>query len=171
LAKKILITGRPGVGKTTVIRRVVAGGVRLAGGFVTEEIRRGGRRLGFRVEDLHSGADGILAHVDRKGRPRVGKYGVDVASFDRVGVQALREAMGRQGCVIIDEIGKMELCSQAFAEAAAAAMDADHPVLGTIPIHRHPFLDELRQRKDVTLVEVTFTNRDALPARLAAMLE
>jgi len=153
-----------------VIRRVLAAGVRLAGGFVTEEIRRGGRRLGFRVEDLHSGAEGILAHVDRKGKPRVGKYGVDVASFERVGVQALREAMPRDGCVIIDEIGKMELCCKAFGEAVAVAMDSDHPVLGTIPIHRHPFLDALRQRPDVTLIDVTHASRDELPARLVELL-
>ena len=92
MATNILVEGRPGGGKTTLIRKVVALGIPLAGGFLTEEIRQSGRRVGFRVEDIHSGGGGILAHVDRKGRPRVGKYGVDVASFDRIGVNALREA-------------------------------------------------------------------------------
>lgn len=168
---KILVQGRPGVGKTTLIRKVVAAGIPLAGGFLTEEIRQSGRRVGFRVEDIHSGEEGVLSHVNRKGRPRVGKYGVDVASFDRIGVGALREAMRRPGCIIVDEIGKMELFSEAFREVVTAVMDSENPVLGTIPIYRHPFLDGLRERDDITVIEVTHSNRDTLPPRLVELLE
>lgn len=167
---KILIQGRPGVGKTTLIRKVAAAGMPLAGGFFTEEILDDGRRVGFRVEDIHSGREGVLSHVSRKGRPRVGKYGVDVASFDRIGVAALREAMRREGCIIVDEIGKMEIFSEAFREAVTAVMDSGNPVLGTIPIYRHPFIDGLREREDITVIEVTHSNRDTLPARLAELL-
>ena len=170
MARRILLTGRPGVGKTTLVRQVVAAGVPVAGGFLTEEIRKGGRRLGFRVRDVHSGREGILAHVDRKGGPRVGKYGVDVASFDRIGVGALRGALGRAGCLIIDEIGKMELCSQAFREAVAAAMDSDRAVVATVPIYGLAFVDELKRRPDVILIEITRSNRDALPARVMELL-
>lgn len=169
-AGKILIQGRPGVGKTTLIRKVVATGIPLAGGFFTEELLAGGRRVGFQVADIHSGREGVLSHVNRKGRPRVGKYGVDVASFDRIGVTALREAMHRPGCIIVDEIGKMELFSEAFREAVTAVMDSDNPVLGTIPICRHPFIDGLRQAHDVTVIEVTHSNRDTLPVRLVELL-
>jgi len=171
MPNKVLITGRPGAGKTTVVRKVISAGMPLAGGFFTAEIRRGGSRVGFKVRDIHSGREGVLAHVDHKHGPRVGKYGVDVASFDGIGVNALREAMRRRGCIVIDEIGNMELCSDAFQETVAAVMDSDRGVLGTIPIHRHPFLDGLRQRNDVTVIEVTFSNRDGLPARVMSMLQ
>jgi len=167
---KILLTGRPGVGKTTVIRKVVAAGLPLGGGFLTEEIRQERQRIGFRVEDLRTGEEGILAHVDRKGRPRVGRYGVDIASFERIGVAALREALRREGCIIIDEIGKMELFSEAFREVVTEVFDSDRPVLGTIPLHRRPFLDRLRGRDDMTLIEITPSNRSALPERLIEML-
>ena len=170
LATKVLITGRPGVGKTTVIQKVLSAVGSVAGGFLTEEIRQRGHRVGFRVRDLHDGAEGILAHVDRKRATRVGKYGVDVTSFERVGVKALREALRRRGAVIVDEIGKMELCSMAFRETVMEVMESDHPVLGTIPFHRHPFLSRLRQRDDIVLVELTMSNRAALPQRLVALL-
>lgn len=170
MARNILVTGRPGAGKTTLVQKVIAAGIPLAGGFVTEEVRQGGRRAGFRVEDLRSGVEGALAHVSRKGRPRVGKYGVDVASFDRVGVGALRDAAGRPGCIVIDEIGKMELCSSAFREAVTAALDCDAPVLATIPIYRLGFVDQLRARQDVLLIEITHSNREALVGRLAELL-
>lgn len=126
--------------------------------------------MGFRVEDIHSGEQGILAHVDHAGGPRVGKYGVDVPSFERVGVGALRAALRREGCILIDEIGKMELYSEAFREAVADVFDSDRPVLATIPVHRNPFLDRIRQRGDVKLIEITRANRDALAQQLAKML-
>ena len=170
MACKVLLSGRPGVGKTTVVRAVVGAGIPLAGGFTTEEIRQSGRRLGFGVQDVHSGERGVLAHVDRKGPPRVGKYGVDVASFERIGVAALREALGRPGCIVLDEIGKMELCSAAFREAVTAVMDSDCPVLATIPAYRLAFVDRLRQREDVTILEATCANREGLPQRIVEML-
>ena len=74
------------------------------------------------------------------------------------------------GCIIVDEIGKMELFSEAFREAVTAVMDSDNPVLGTIPIYRHPFLDGLREAHDVTVIEVTRSNRDTLPVCLVELL-
>jgi nucleoside-triphosphatase THEP1 len=170
LAAKVLLTGRPRIGKTTVIEKVVAGGLPLAGGFSTAEMRQAGRRVGFAVRDLHSGREGVLAHVDRKGTPRVGKYGVDVASFERIGVGALRAAMERDGCIVIDEIGKMELFCQAFRDALGEVIESGRAVLGTIAIHNDPFLSQIRRRPDVTLIQVTTANRDALPQRVADLL-
>ena len=170
MARRILLSGRPGAGKTTVIREVVAAGIEPAGGFLTEEIRESGRRVGFAVRDIHSGREGVLASAGRKGPSRVGKYGVDVASFERVGVGALREAMDRPGCIIIDEMGKMELCSAAFRDAVAAAFDSHHPILATVPIYRLAFVESLRARSDVEIIQVTPSNRDALPARLIRLL-
>src|SRR5262245_9707116 len=60
---KVLLTGAPGSGKTTLVREVVRelDPSRVAG-FTTEEIREGGERLGFRVRLLHEEAVGCLAH-------------------------------------------------------------------------------------------------------------
>jgi nucleoside-triphosphatase len=163
LVNKILLTGRPGVGKTTVVRRVLERMRGVAGGFLTEEIRRQGRRLGFLVTDIRTGQTGTLAHVKRKGGPRVGKYVVDVAEFERIGVAALREALKRPGSIVIDEMGKMELSCPAFAEAVLQVLDSGHPVLATVPVFRHPFIDALRRRDDLRLITVTAENRGGLP--------
>jgi nucleoside-triphosphatase len=167
---KILIAGRPGIGKTTIVRKLLACAKPIAGGFLTEEIRQGGRRVGFRVKDIHYGTEGVLAHVDYNRPPRVGKYGVDVACFERIGVGALRDALHRAGAIVIDEIGKMELFSELFQAVVTEVVDSDHPVLATIPIYRHPYLASLRQRNDIRIIEVTASSRDDLPDHLIAML-
>ena len=169
-ALKILLEGRPGVGKTTVVRRLAEllrrGGVPLAG-FTTEEIRAGRRRVGFKVETT-SGEDGVLAHVDLPGPPRVGKYGVDVATFERLALPALDA--GNEEIVVVDEIGKMELASDRFREAVTALFDSESSVVATVQIHRHAFTDALKARQDAEVVRVTEANRDRLPDELADRL-
>src|SRR5215510_13251006 len=123
---RLLLEGRSGIGKTTVTRRLTtllrAAGVPL-GGFVSDEIRVGGRREGFTVEAV-SGDRGVLAHVDLPGPPRVGRYGVDLRAFERIALLTLA-ASQPGGVVVVDELGKMELASAAFRDAVAALLDRD----------------------------------------------
>jgi nucleoside-triphosphatase len=160
-----LLTGRPGVGKTTCLRRVLEGLRRPAGGFVTEEVRVGGARVGFALVTLE-GRRATLAHVERRGPSRVGKYGVDVEALDRVGVPAIRRAIEAGGWVVVDEIGKMELASAAFRTAIEEALASRSPVLGVVMAAAHPWADGVKAAPGVTLVEVTAANRECLPARL-----
>jgi len=168
MARTLFLTGRPGVGKTTVIKAVAQALGDGADGFYTAEVRHQGRRQGFQLVALRSGERATLAHVSLKGRgrPRVGRYGVDVAALDRVGVAALEQAVTQSRVILIDEIGKMELFSQAFKEAVLAAMDGQAPVIATVMARPHPWVDALKARPDVTLWQVTVENRDLMPARV-----
>jgi nucleoside-triphosphatase len=159
--KNVLVTGRPGVGKTTLIRRVLDALSVEAGGFYTHEIRDGGRRVGFAITDL-SGASGILAHVDHPGGYRVGKYGVNRDDLERIGVPAIRDAVAGARLVVMDEVGRMELCSESFQDAVLAALGSPVPVLGTIQDRTNAFLDAVRARDDVEIVRVDESNRDRL---------
>lgn len=167
--ERILLTGRPGCGKTTAVRRVVEklGSIAVAG-FYTEEVRRRGRRVGFDVVTV-DGRRGPLARAGAPG-PRVGRYGVDLESFEGLGVAVLEEALGAGvDLLVVDEIGKMELLSDRFASLLERLFDrgAKHGVVGTILRGRHPKADWLRGQPGVEIVEVTEANRDALPRRLA----
>jgi nucleoside-triphosphatase len=166
------LTGRPGLGKTTAIRRVVAQLGPRAGGFYTEEIREAGRRTGFRLVAL-DGAEGILAGVNISGPDRVGKYGVHRADLDRVGVAALERAIEQPdvSVVVVDEIGKMELFSPAFRAAVLAALESPKPVLGTVMAGAHPWVDAIKRRRDVTVVELTRAHREALPQKILEWLQ
>jgi nucleoside-triphosphatase len=161
---KVLLEGRPGVGKSTVARRLAdtlrSDGITLTG-FVTEEIRESGRRVGFSIERF-GGDRGVLAHVELPGPPRVGRYGVDLAAFERLAIPALEKA-GDDDVAIIDELGKMELASEAFQQAVSALLDRPVPVVATVQSGSHPLTDALKRRRDVETLRVTNRTRDELP--------
>jgi nucleoside-triphosphatase len=169
MGRTILLTGRPGVGKTTVIKEIAESLGNSAGGFYTAEIREGGRRQGFKILTLDH-EEGILSHVDLKGSPRVSKYGVNLKDLDRTGVAALTQAMTRGQCVFVDEIGKMELFSERFREAVLAAIEGDSMVVGTVMKARNPWVDDLKALPQVTVLEVTEANRDHLAERVLDLL-
>jgi nucleoside-triphosphatase len=154
-----LLTGSPGTGKTTVIRQAIAGSEIKAGGFYTEEIRSGGIRQGFRIVTL-DGHDAILSHVDNPSRYRVSKYGVDIQNLDSIGVAAIERAIAESDLIVIDEIGKMELFSPRFREAALKAIDSGKRVLGTIMLNPHPLADDIKRRPDVKVMELTRSNHE-----------
>jgi nucleoside-triphosphatase len=165
----VLLTGRPGIGKTTIVKHVAQALGGRAGGFYTEEILGPGGRKGFRVVTL-DGQQATLAHVAVRSKSKVGRYGVDVAAFERVGVAALRAAIARAEIVIVDEIGKMELFSSQFKSAVIKAIDSGKPVVATAMLAPHPWVDALRQMPGVTTIEVTKQNRDSLATRIVEEL-
>jgi nucleoside-triphosphatase len=164
---RLLLEGRPGIGKTTVTRRLLQllqeAGVPV-GGFTTGELRTGVRREGFVVEAV-SGAREVLAHVDLPGPPRVGRYGVDLAAFERVALPALGDC-GPGGVVVVDELGRMELASAAFCETVVELLGRDVAVVATVHHARHQLTDALKRRPDIRVVRVTELTRDGLPEQL-----
>jgi len=165
----ILVTGYPGVGKTTVIKRLCQLLVPLKPvGFYTKEIREGGVRKGFELVSL-DGRRGMLAHTDIKSEARVSKYGVDVAGFD-----AFLDSLGLPGTgkhpVVIDEIGKMECYSDKFRRMVRELLDTDCILIATIAARGTGLIAEVKKRHDVTVVEVTPRNRDRLPDDILNMI-
>jgi nucleoside-triphosphatase len=166
-ATNILLTGRPGVGKTTVIRRLAELlSNRSLAGFYTEEIREGGQREGFGATTL-SGGTCVLAHVNHKGRYRVGKYGVDVAAFEQL---VLPELTRQADVMLIDEIGKMESFSGQFVGAVRGLLGGPTPVVATVAVSGGGLIAEAKARPDAEVWKVTHDTRDELPQQLALRL-
>jgi nucleoside-triphosphatase len=152
-----LLTGRPGTGKTSLIKQAVAGMKGKAGGFYTEEMRSQGVRQGFRLVTL-DGQEVILAHINIHSQYRVSKYGVDIDSLDRVGVPALQKAAQQRDLVIIDEIGKMELFSANFRRSVSQMINSGKRILGTIMLSPNLWADTIKRHPQVNLVTVTRPN-------------
>lgn len=163
---KVLLTGRPGCGKTTLIKRVVNELALSAGGFYTEEIRQGGQRVGFKIITL-DGEETVLAHVDFNTKQRVGKYGIDLRALESIGTEAICIAVQARQLVVIDEIGPMEIRSPVFCDVVNDALDSGEPILGTITARSFPFTDAIKKRAAVTMIEVRRSNRDQLMSDLS----
>lgn len=167
---KILITGRPGIGKTTVIENLKDLLGERAGGFLTKEIRHGGKRVGFMLESF-DGKKTLLAESNPKGTPRVGKYRVFVENLERVGIDAINQALSQRKILLIDEIGKMETMSKRFREVISDLLKSDLELVATLSISRDAFLDGIRTSSGVTIIEVTLENRNRLASDIVAMID
>jgi len=165
-----LLTGRPGTGKTSLIKQAIAGMGSKAGGFYTEEIRSRGVRLGFKLVTL-DGQSAILAHIDIHSPYRVSKYGVDIDSLDRIGVSALNQAAKKCNLVVVDEIGKMELFSANFREAVLRIIDSGKRVLGTIMLNSNPWADTIKLKPQVKVITLTQANYHQVLKDLLEWLE
>lgn len=180
--RNILLTGKPGIGKTTIIQKVIERCPLITGGFITREIRKNGRRMGFSIDSIRSRhvdknatpediLHGILAHVDSKSPHRLGRYGVNVTEMERVGLTAMKEAVQKAQIIVIDEIGKMELYSPLFQKEIIRILDCALPLVGVIQQRRTPFLDTIRSRTDVSILNVLPDNRDGLPFTILDLLD
>lgn len=163
IKKNLLISGLPGIGKTTLIKRIVQ---RLGGfdprGFYTEEIRQEGERKGFQLCSL-DGQHIVLAHVLFESPYKVGKYRVDVNSFDSyLETFEAGAADGDERLIIIDEIGKMECLSPRFVRLIQELLDRKSPVIATIAHTDGGIKGKIKERDDVDLFRMNLENRDTL---------
>jgi nucleoside-triphosphatase len=168
---RVLLEGRPGVGKTTVARKLVdrlhAESIEAAG-FTTRELRERGRRVGFAIESLR-GERATLASVHIGGAVRVGRYGVDLHALERIALPSLASPP-RGTVVIIDELGKMELASRRLTARVEALFEESIDIVATVHAFRHPVTDRLKSDPEVEVHAVTRTSRAGLPQLVLARL-
>lgn len=160
----LLLTGSPGVGKTTVLVRVVeelkSKGYSV-GGMISREARSSGNRVGFEILSLMNNQRGWLAQVDQTQGPQVGKYRVNLFDLDRVGVAAIAGAVDTCQVIAIDEIGPMELFSDSFKEVVIRAIQSKKLVIATVHGRERQFLiSTLKETEDAEWFEVSMDNRE-----------
>lgn len=181
--KFFLVTGPPGVGKTTLIIRALESlkasnpDFKLQG-FYTREIREGSERVGFEVVTL-DGRKAPLATTSSSSSPAcfrwptVGKYIVDVASFESL---ALPELQVREDTdlFIIDEVGKMELYSSSFFPAVLKVLESNIPILASVPIPKSgrdiPGVARLKNHPGASIFTLTTSNRDGVKDQIYSQL-
>ena len=170
----VLVTGQPGCGKTTAVKKLVDE-LRARGesvrGFYTDEVLSGGRRIGFDIVSVPDGRRGPLARKGAAG-PKVGQYGVDVAGFERLALPTLE--VDDEAIYVLDEIGRMELKSEAFAARVEELLARGVRLVGalTAPIygHRVAFCDRVSATRGVAVHKLTKSTRDGVTAELRESL-
>jgi nucleoside-triphosphatase len=159
--KNILITGLPGIGKTTLIKQLIYRLKRYEPvGFYTDEIRHKGERKGFQII-TPDGQRSILAHILIDSPYQIGKYKVDVNGFDSF-LDSLTLHQYKNNPIIIDEIGKMECLSVKFVRMIQEILDSENIVIATIAHTDGGIKGKIKARDDVRLFKINLENRDKI---------
>ncbi len=167
---KIGVTGHPGVGKTTLVERVIQAVPLKCGGMITKEIRKIGRRVGFSVHDVLTGREGVLAHIHLERGPKLGRYRVNLRDLEEIGAAAIERALEECELVVVDEVGPMELHSERFIRAVERALESDKHLLVTV--HRasnHHLAYRIRHETD-RFFRLSTTKRDRITEEIIELL-
>lgn len=158
--KNLLICGLPRCGKTMLVKKIGCDQTfsNRFSGFITEEIREKGERVGFKIISFPEKEEGFLA---RKGFPslfRLGSYGVNLDHLEKIGVASIERGLASGKIIIIDEIGKMELFSEKFKDVLLQALDSPQKVLATIMERKNTFADKIKEMENTKLISLTREN-------------
>jgi nucleoside-triphosphatase len=166
-----LLTGRPGVGKTTVVERLVEVGRERGAsvrGVFSPEVRDDGERVGFEIVDVSTRRTETMARVGYD-EPSVGKYGVDVSSVDEIAREAV--VADDADLIVVDEIASMQTHSDVFVERVRGVLDSETPVVGVVQEDCETgFVGSVKERDEATLVRITERNRDDVPDELVGLV-
>jgi nucleoside-triphosphatase len=185
---KIGITGLPRSGKSAVLAKVLkmlederrmeisarggdGAGTDIIGGMRTEPLMDNSERVGYKVIDINTGEEAIMAHKNIDSRLRILGYGIDTEALESVAIPAIEHAKNYSEVVVIDEIGKFAVESEGFVEIVRSALEVDKPTL--LALHkksRHPLLQDIRRRDDGRILEVTPVNRALLPYKIHKLM-
>lgn len=164
--KNIFLTGKPGIGKTTAIKRVIEllklNKIPVSGFFSEEERDKSGQRIGFLIKTISGETATLASCVQKMSGPKVGKYTVNLKGIDECAVPSMEKS---EGIIIVDEIGKMEMFSKKFNETILKILYKGC-VIGTIMEKPNDFADKIKKRDDVKIIQITLSNRNKIPEEI-----
>jgi len=159
----IILTGAPGVGKTTAVMyvaRALSNRGMKVGGIVSREIRTNYMRTGFEFVDLATNDTNVLASIAGNGL-KVGKYFVNLEGC-LFAAERLTDAVKNSDVIFCDEIGPMELKSKQFVNSVTNLLDVQKKVI--IVIHQkvqHPLVAQFRKKSSL-LITLDLGNREKI---------
>ena len=161
LRMKLLLTGLPGAGKSTLARAVLEASGREPRGFYTAK--------GAPAED--GSVPVFLRPASGEGGPLlVGRVFSDRAEGCPEAFEAaagLLEDIPEGSLVVMDELGFMENRAERFKARVLAVMAGDYDIIAVVKPRSTPFLDAVRAVEGAELVRVDETNRETLLRELA----
>jgi nucleoside-triphosphatase len=161
MAKNVFIAGAPGIGKTSLISRLYRDLTPLfIRGFYKEPIQeykilKGYRLATFDFQEL------ILAHVHIVGPDRMGEFGLNLDGFSKL-ISKQLSPDPKVELFLVDEIGLMECESKKFRQMILKIVDSPIPLIATLASHDVLDILKLKERDDISILNMTYKNRDVI---------
>ena len=158
--------GPPKSGKSTLIAKLVNYFVfekrYSVRGFLTPEVKKSGKRIGFDIEDINTKERIRLARAeDFDTQYKLGKYCIFIEEFEKYlsqydSIQGLNVNL-----IVIDEIGKMELLSFKFQEWIKKKFQLEIPIIATVGLAlKHPLKDNILNLPNIKLLNLNRQNQN-----------
>ena len=154
------LTGSPRSGKSSLIQKYLSIINVKPAGFIVQRLLLGNKTRGFRLADLseepyrlslpYKGRTSSLLIYKKEGEK---KWKPVISTFDQAGRRALEKGAGKK-LVIMDELGIFEKEASLFQKAVFDRLNAPETVLGVIKNKQSPFLNQIRQMKDMHIASV-----------------
>lgn len=159
MTKNLLLTGAPGTGKTSIIRKLSEIFKEFnPTGFYTVGVVEDGAKAGILVFNLQ-GDSRILASTTLKSRYAVGRLRIDMKSFEGL-LDDVFSQERKIGLYFIDGIDKPECQSKKFSKLIIELLDSDKPLIASIAEKGTGLISQIKKRDDVTLLDLTPENRE-----------
>ncbi|MFX1315258.1 MAG: NTPase [Promethearchaeota archaeon] len=175
MIRKVLITGPPRSGKSTLIIKLIdyfSKSKYKIQGFLTPEVRRNKNRIGFDIEDISSRERGKLSRIgDFNTNYKLGRYSIFIKEFEKI-ISKLEDIESKKvDLIIIDEIGKMELFSKKFQDLINKLFHSDMKIIATIGQRiQHPLKDSLLKISELVLFTLTSQNHQEIFKKIITII-
>ena len=168
--KHALIIGEPHSGKTTLIHKITQTLACTVTGFETKKENRFANEANgspiyiYRVGEPHGQSEENLL-----GYSKMQHLSVDESAFDRAAQWVFADDPTAD-LIVMDEIGVMESCSEAFCREIIRCLDGERPVLAAVKSKDSPFLSAVRAHPNCRCFYLTEENRDAIYPQVLAFV-
>jgi len=167
--KNIFLAGSIHIGKTTALNAYLDSFRGTVGGFSTFRMTHDDKLIGFSMKPLGISGTAMPAYIAKQDEK--GNCMPIPDTFNDMGVRILKKALeDKVDLIIMDELGFFEEYAYPFQEAVYECLDSDIPVLGVIKTAPSSFLNHLRERKDIQILEITKENRGEIPNKISKLL-
>lgn len=167
--KHVFLTGEKQIGKSTLLKRLIAESGRTFKGFQTRAYVLEGVKKGYYMHSMLP-MEGI--ENDSPISVNLNKEMVIpiLETFDTLGVKIVNDALAHPGIMVMDEIGRFEGKSSDFKKAILMSLNREKQVIGVLQKTHSSFIDHIKARDDVEVIEITRENRDSIYESLLSLL-
>lgn len=156
-----LIVGARGVGKSTLIRKVLQELDVSVSGYITRKEKalddpvHGSPIYFYEVGKPQAQTPDNLLGYCLNHHPEV-----HVEAFDRVSPKVAAASYG--DVILMDEVGFMESASERFSQAVFSHLEGEKPVIAAVKYNDFPYLEKIRSHPNCKCFYITEENRDEL---------